>query len=65
MGTHVEPFSGKRANEPVACSSAGLGGEGGVAGEAVGLLQGLRGLGQEAPEDVEVVGVDGELRPGD
>jgi hypothetical protein len=44
--------------------SAGLGGEGCVAGEVAGLLQGLGGLGEEAPEDVEVVGVDGEqLKP--
>src|SRR3984885_1625215 len=39
---------------------AGFGGQGGVAGEAAGLRHGLGGLGEEAPEDVEVVGVDGK-----
>jgi hypothetical protein len=37
-----------------------LGGEGGVADEAASLLEGLGGFGEEAPEDVEVVGVHAE-----
>ena len=41
-------------------SDCGLGGEGRFAGETAGLLQGLGGLGEEAPEDMEVVGVHSE-----
>jgi hypothetical protein len=38
----------------------GPGGQRDVAGEAAGLRHGLGGFGEEAPEDVKVVRIDGE-----